>query len=521
MNVVNRLPGTVEPYERHPEDVQIWAEQQVWGHRFMNDQTPWYLLLEALGIMAHRAADRNVDQVFPGPSGGRDARFSYDMNLNHALRTVLFVDRHIDEIASSDLYITDASKWARWFEMMGKGGEGERRFGYLRERFTKFAAFRNAVDLLRSAEVESSAKRPTSRHLAPRGPALLSADFGEKKGNKVNKDRRFFSRGGELFYLMLNRSAQARSLEEPVRNRLLSDGSRWNALAKVFDPPVEEEKVSFDGLGYLPLDSHRAYDLAGADWLALLSLGGLPDDNLPEPLMRLSGLAVVRYVIERAAAVAGRDAPPIPLDMVSSSTVAVQKISKDCYRQHRDMTRTAIEKLVLDSAADPAWLASLGDANRVRSAKQYMAARFSVDPDEFGQMDPVEYPAHLAREAIDNHDQHLGRVLGVYSERVGMAVARRGSGRWYAAADGLLEALVLSNVTVPVELETFLDLLWERYRFVVGTDVARKAFGSANYAQFKANQRLLEDRLRILGLLNRLSDDCAFVRNPFYQGGSA
>lgn len=521
MDVVNHLEGAVEPHERHPEDVHVWAEQQVWGHRFMNDQTPWYLLLEAMGIMAHRAADKNADKIFPGPDGGRDARVNYSMNMNQTLRTILFVDRHIDEIAASQAYVTDPSKWNRWFELMGKNGEGVRKFGYLKERFTKFAAFRNAVDLLRSAEVESSAKRPTSRHLAPRGPALLSADFGEKKGNRVNKDRRFFARGGELFYLMLNRSAQSAALEPLVRERLLSDGSRWNALAKVFDPPMPEEKVGFENLGYLPCRSHPAYDLAGKDWLAVVSLDGLPDDNLPEPLMRLAGLAVIRYIVDRAAETLGRDPLPIPLDMVSASTVAVQKISKDCFRQHRDMTRTALEKLILGTHEDPRWQAALADANKVRSAKEYMQQRFSVDPDDFGMMRPEDYPEYVAREAVENHDQHLGRVLGVYAEKIGMAVARRGSGRWYAAGDGLLEALVLANVTVPVELEAFLHDLWSKYGFVVGTEIAREAFPSANYAQFKANQRILEERLRVLGLLNRLSDDCAFVTNPFHQGGEA
>jgi hypothetical protein len=67
----------------------------------------------------------------------------------------------------------------------------------------------------------------------------------------------------------------------------------------------------------------------------------------------------------------------------------------------------------------------------------------------------------------------------------------------------------------PMELEAFLQLMWERYRVVVGAEVGRQAFTNVNYAHLKANQRLLEERLRVLGLLKRLSDDCAFVSNPF------
>src|SRR5690606_37933829 len=113
--------------------------------------------------------------------------------------------------------------------------------GYLKDRFTRFASFRNAVALLRSAEVESGRKRrPTSRHLAPRGPDMLAADFGETKSESANKDRRFFARGGELLFLMLNRSSRRNDLEELIPRRLLTEGSRWNQLAKVLQPKEQD-----------------------------------------------------------------------------------------------------------------------------------------------------------------------------------------------------------------------------------------------------------------------------------------
>jgi hypothetical protein len=108
-------------------------------------------------------------------------------------------------------------------------------------------------------------------------------------------------------------------------------------------------------------------------------------------------------------------------------------------------------------------------------------------------------------------------VVGFYADQIGMAVARRGNGRWYAASDGMLEALVLANVTAPMEFEAFLDKLWARYGFVIGTDAARREFAEGNYEHFRSNQRMFEDRLRILGLSKRLSDDCAFVINPFHR----
>ena len=105
--------------------------------------------------------------------------------------------------------------------------------------------------------------------------------------------------------------------------------------------------------------------------------------------------------------------------------------------------------------------------------------------------------------------------MGFYAEQIGLAT-RRGASRWYVLGDPLLEAVVLGNVAAPVEYEAFLALLHDRYGFVIGTEVAGRRYTHVNYQQVKANQQHLEDRLRMLGLLKRLSDDCAFVINPFW-----
>ncbi len=512
MMISSTLPGALEP----PENLEanIWLEQQIWGHRFLNDQTPWLLVLEALGIMAHlsRQGEGRILKGFETP--GHHERVTYHLMTRSKLRTLLFKDRAIDEIADGQA-VSDASMWNEWFARQGPDGEKE--FGYLRDRFTRFTSFRNAVALLRSAEVESErSRRPTSRHLAPRGAEMLMADYGEKKAGSRDKDRRFFARGGELLYLMLNRSACRDELEPLIRTRLLGSGSRWNALAKVLQPPAAEAELSFENIGYLPLQSHPVYDVVAEDWKSLLSLPNLPDDNLPEPLMRLSGLAVIQYITRRSTEILGTDLPIFPLDMISGDTIGVQKISKDCYRRHRDQTRAAITRVVEDFTASPEWAAARNQVDPRKALAEITRRRFAFDlPSE--ETDVSRFPALINREAIEDHEQHLGRVVGFYADRIGMAVAKRGSGRWYGASDGLIEAIVLANVREPMEFETFLDLLWNRYRFIIGTEIGRQEFETVNYAHLKANQRLLEERLRILGLAKRLSDDCAFVINPFWE----
>lgn len=506
----NHLPDALPVNGQHSADV--WLEQQIWGHRFLNDQTPWLVLLEAIGILAHLVDKPSFLQGLPAP--GKHELFNYELARRDELRTILFRDRHIEEIADAAI-ISDQSKWRDWFDKCGP--DGATRFGYLRDRFGSFNDFRNAVILLRSAEIEPERKRrATSRHLAPRGPDMLTADYGEKKRGVVDKDRRFFSRGGELVYLMLNRSAHREVLASLVRNRLLTPKSRWNALAKILQPEGDPEKLSFDTVGYLPLPHHEVYDTLAEDWISVLSIKGLPDDSVPDPLMRLTGLAIVQYVTRRSAEILESEAPVFPIDMVSRDTVWVQRTSKDCCIRHREQSRMAIRKIVDDLVASGDWAAALAQPKPRSAVIDLVRQRFLFT--DFGDVPTDKIPDLLRDEAVSDHNQHLGRVAGFYAEQIGLAVSPRGSGRWYAASDAMLEALVFANVSAPMEFEHFLERLWSRYRMVLGAEVG--VFPNGNYQHLRSNQRLLEERLRVLGLAKRLSDDCAFVINPFYQVNS-
>ena len=99
-----------------------------------------------------------------------------------------------------------------------------------------------------------------------------------------------------------------------------------------------------------------------------------------------------------------------------------------------------------------------------------------------------------------------------------MAVSRRGAGTWYSPDDSLLKALVMCTVDEGrEEYHRFLSKLYDRFRLVIGATEAERAFGVLPTDQnaFMQNTQRLEQRLRTLGLLRRLSDDCAYVENPF------
>jgi hypothetical protein len=111
----------------------------------------------------------------------------------------------------------------------------------------------------------------------------------------------------------------------------------------------------------------------------------------------------------------------------------------------------------------------------------------------------------------------IGSTFTSHSKKVGLLTARRRAGTWYSPSDGLLEAMVLANVESAMELGQFLALIRKRYLVVIGPEEARTASGElpVPLEALRENERRLEERLRVLGFINRKSDDCAFVVNPF------
>lgn len=521
--MLQMLPGSLGiPDALDLDRVVIWAEQQVWGHRFWNDQSSWLVLLEALNLMASRAQDQNHGgRVFPGRAEGEHETMRYDTRAAIKLRQLLFTNLGIQDAAERG-GVSDAATWSMWLDTLGADGKAE--FGYLKERFANFASFNRAVALLKGCQLEPEQnRRYTSCHLAPRGPAMLSGDFDYKR-KQVNKDRRFFRRGGEMLYLMLNRSGLQDELEGPVKERLLSSRSRWNRLAAQLSPKEPENPVTMENIGYLPVAEHPTFRVLAEDWIALLSLEALPDDNLSEPLMRLSGLSVVRFLLERGADILGESRPLIPVDALGPDSAGMRKLSRDALTRHREMTRRAVEHVVDEFLLSPEWLKATSEPNPTKAASELAKARLNfVLKDSPGEHDesaagPCEVLAQAIREAaIAAHNQSLGLICGLYSEQIGMAV-RRAATRRYAFSDAFLEALVLANVREPMEFEAFLRRLHDRYGFVVGEEICRRFYSSVNQQQVQANQRQMEERLRMLGLSKRLSDDCAFVLNPFWTG---
>ena len=519
-----------------PEDLKVnqfkeWTDYGIWGLLLFDEQPPWFAFIECIQILFHRQKT-NPEQLFNPPSmnfkGELEHEFvNYQVPLNWKLRHLLFRDLEtIHHGVQSSL--SSNEQWIRLIEQMNNSSNLD--FTYLRHNFEDVASLSRALDLLRSTEVEAhSSKRWTSRHLLPLGPAMLFADVREK--NK-NADRHFMRRTGEMLYLMLGRSNlnYRNELGELLKQRLLTKDMIWNQLARLVQMPKDNSVSNEEGYvslstGYLPFPHLPIYDELARDWISLLSLGHIQTENLMDSIMRLSSLHLVIYMIYRAQATTGfpgEDYPPFVFDISCSARKnPVKRIALGQYYSHIRKPREAIDAYIDTFAESTHWKNATEAILQTHKAAQVLEEMFRWNERELLSDDTTaeEYLAKFRDRALATSKHSIWSAITTHTRRTGMVMVRRGVGTWYAPNDAFLEALVLANVKEPIDIGEFLRHLYRRYRIVIGQEQALEAFKSEplSLEKLKNNEHRLEERLRILGYIDRKSDACAFVVNPFYR----
>lgn len=512
--------------------IHDWTDYGIWGLLLFDEQPPWFTLVECVHILFHRQKT-SVDRLFEPPSTNIHGQLEheyveYKVPLNLNLRHLLFRDLKTAQLASAN----NPQSKERWKDLIKHTEDVSRlNLSYLPHAFEDIESLHRALDLLRSTEVEAySSKRWTSRHLLPLGPDMLFADVEERK---YKGDRHFMRRTGEILYLMLGRSQLAirDKLTQLLQHRLLTLDTTWNQLARLIRMPkdgsssTQGASVEFS-TGYLPFPYLKVYDHLARDWASLLSLRRMPIEDVMDPLMRLSALHQIIYMLQRAQATVGLRAehfPPFVFDLASSARKnPVQRIAVGQYGSHVKRPREAIDVYIDDFAKSPHWQDIVGSSMETHYANRTLAKMFlwpkgtkvlDAHGDAAGRL------THFRTSALANTKHSIWAVMANHTRRAGMVLAQRGVGTWYAPNDVFLEALVLANVKEPLEMGEFLRRLFNRYRIVIGQEQAQAAFGreAISLEQLKNNEQRLEERLRILGFIDRKSDACAFVVNPFYD----
>jgi len=157
--------------------------------------------------------------------------------------------------------------------------------------------FFTSVSLLRKASLGmNTSRRWTSKFLFPFSFETLFIDVDNRK-ETFSMDRRFFSRGGEVLYLMISRAKNVNILktliedifEKPTQNK------RWNELLSTLRD--DDNIYSSDTqLGFLSAESHKVFDQLVDDLISLLR-SDIPHNDIFEHFASISSFYMVHFIL--------------------------------------------------------------------------------------------------------------------------------------------------------------------------------------------------------------------------------
>ena len=505
---MNAIPAP----RRFKRDVNVWVDEAIWGHRFYNDQTPWLVFLEFLCIFRERHLDGYA--LSEPRQEGTHELITYRVPRLLPLRELVFNNPHIQHIEATRR--SDSEKWSEWLDQFSANGYD---FSFLRHRFEKFSRLAHVVEYFQNTAIEPHRQRRwTSRFIFPHGPDCLYADL-PKNPHKA-PDRRFFARGGELLYLMLCRSGHGPEIAKLIEKKLLQNQDPWNRVARALLPKDYHDDTISSVVGYLPYAERQEYKELAKTWKQLLQLQ-LPGTVLFDPLVRLSSLHMLLYVLRRAAEEIGgeKNDPRFVLEIAAPSKTMLYDLASESLQANRTSTLRAVRAHIESGKQEQGWHHALAARVPADAVRDFLTDRFAwkIRGAQVGG-DPSNIFSELRSYAEKRHKQHFAKVHNEWTRQIGLTVSQRRAGTWYAPSDSLLKALVMCIVEDGrEEYHRFLEKLYERFCIVIAVPEAERAFGSLPTDQqaFTLNAQRLEQRLRTLGLLRRLSDDCAYVQNPF------
>lgn len=512
-------PENTEPYYGSKDRNEAWIAEAIWGHRL--ERQPFSaLLLEFLGMAEGMYRQgRLLDPTRPGDNP------EYVASRCLQLRNLLFNNPRMEEILRN-AQGSDEDGWKEWLRVMKTTASlGDRLaadFSYLRERFDTFAELVSVVRLLRRITVDPGSERGwTMQFLYPIGPAALYEAILEK-GDGFERTRRVFTRTGEMAYLMLTRASEP--LRTKIRERLVpsfeSNTSRNRLVMRLISSP-EPDRGEMKGGTYLPYKAHSAFDRMAEDVAAILGLN-LPDQDAFQYLQPLLGLHLYLYGIETAFAWLGNQGlPPIICEILAPKSDLVRKAAVGSYLHNDGIGELAVRKFIdANVFSDPQLNKiltddALDDVAKTDYLAEHLARTVSLKkrPETSDPRKMTEIFYGFARKLYRG-----GTADGLTGLATGCGLAsKRATNRYrYAPTDELLRALVLANVTAPMEESAFLRHLHRRYRISIGPTEAKNEVLSYQFDEtdFKKNRDRFGQHLVGMGLAQRKSDACTYVINP-------
>lgn len=483
-----------------------FLQELMWFHRIKDDQDKELLVLEFLNVRANHAKEGKLfDKEL--------TRVNYRKDIQ--LRTILYNFPELESIYKSP--VDDACKWEEIVSTLQQKLEKPFDYSYLPKRFDSIDTFVSSVALLRKASLGiSTSRRWTSKFIFPFTFETLFADLDNRK-ESFAMDRRFFSRGGEVLYLMLCRGKNKDELKKLMLSIFEnpSQNKRWNELVSVFRDEEEAYKEPVR-MGFLQIETHEIYDRFVDDLVELLK-ANIPHNDLFYHFSTMASFYLVHFILTVAAqhlksSLVTDETHKVvyPVEILAPRSDHVRRASRQIYKINEESPLKALEMMLGEyfkktvHINDKDTLLKLLDdeLNYVNDDNQYAT---DINLEE------------LQRDAWKNiHAKAKNDLLPIHRvlfKDAGLASAKKTNGYRYLANDEWLKTLVIVNVSGRMPFHDFIDILYKKYGLIISNRHSTLLMEIYSDNDFKKNEARLFERLRALGLLESKSDGYAYVLN--------
>lgn len=492
--------------QRYGKDLKTpFLQEMLWFHRIKTDQDKELLTLEFLNVCSSHAT---VGKLFDKELS--TANYRKDMQV----RNILYNFPELEGIYKSS--VDEDEKWKEIESELNKKLELPFTYEYLKKRFQSVDVFFTSVSLLRKASLGmTTSRRWTSKFLFPFSFETLFVDLDNKKSHSM--DRRFFTRGGEVLYMMVSRAKNADALkvliqdifENPIQNK------RWNDLLATLRD--EENIYSNDTqLGFLGAESHNVFDQLVDDLIALLK-SDIPHNDLFEHFSSISSFYMVHFILTVALQSAktsllknGEEKIVYPIELLAPRSDHVRRSSRQIYKINENLPLEALEKVFEEYMQT---LESITEKEELLK-KLDIELNYKDENDNFTEnLDFSKLKTKIWQEITKKAKSDLLSIHRILLKDAGLASVKKTNSYRYLANDEWLKTLVLINVENRMPFQHFMDQLYNKYGFIISNKHSVLLIETHSENDYKKNEARLFERLRALGLLESKSDGYAYVIN--------
>lgn len=494
------------------------VDELIWGFRFNDDQLPVMILLEFLNVLAS-----NIDN----PLGcGSEYPVIIKRRRQIRVRELLFNNPFIELVRENKSIKNNNDKWKLWHALMKSNTSSnailDENIDQYQKQFEDFDAFCDAITLIRGLSYEvNSGKRWTSKFVFPFGIHCLYHDMSIENNGGFSFDYRFFSRGGELLYLMLSRYRKHEELGKLLVDKFFKLQHPIDRLMEILQ--IEDDICpAVETSTYLPDVEHESYNQIGDDFLTILRRK-LPIEEVVQHLLNIIGLNFSLYLLKQSIHQIGvnKSNCDVVAEVISNKrNNKIRKCSIESLDHNNGLATKAINSFIDRITETREWSKLYSTEDKKSFIIDYFHInRTKNELEGFGDEGWKIILDTFKDEVLRRH-RSKGSCINAYGRAIGLISSVGTNKLRYIMSDNLIKTLVITIVEGRMPTADFLNEIYRRYRIVIGEDQAQLfiELQQADSGTFAENRKNLEKRLRNLGLLQQLSDSFSYVVNPFFEG---